>query len=437
MRMKRIGRTIGAAVLALALACGSLPALPQLALADGEAVAEGSEGAEGTQEKKDLKGLQISKDGFAWFYGQLSKNEKVYYDALKKAEDLTKFAKEEAPKAEEGAAPAEEGAATEEKGLVLHVAGTYTLSGLTREEIDQETYKNREDYKKLEKTIQGEVARAMAAFGYDYPQVFWLDGADVKTKLSFAETENGWKLSVDQVTLILKDAYKDARKDIPDVEKALDKAVFEARALLWEGAGYTDTVRVVHNYVLQLGSYVKENPEEDMFEELILEEEFFLEEEEVLEDEIILDEELDPESAAEAAAAEAAKADEKKPKKEQGQYKTIAGILLEKYQHEATAEGYAKLMKVLLDRMNNLVLNNVLVSGTTPDDVSGTTPDEKKEPVKHMWNLVQMGIRTGIWRMPIWMIRKHRRKFTSRWRQRSRPIKKASPSKRSIRRRAF
>ena len=160
--MKRMNwwAALAAVVLSVSLLLPVETAAEDLPPVPGTATEQDSE-----TEKKLTKEEEAKKIA-EWFGSQLTEREKVYYDALKKAEDLSVYSKD--------------------YGLYVPIEiGTYSAPGFTESEILDGTYGENPNFQKLQNTVQNEVYRAMSAFEYDYPENFWIHGAGFAISLNY------------------------------------------------------------------------------------------------------------------------------------------------------------------------------------------------------------------------------------------------------------
>ena len=245
---------------------------------------------------------EASEERLTWFGDQLSENEKVFYDVLRDTDNLAAYA---------------------ESGLDVSVGGQYVVTGVSYEELVDGSYEDRDDYQGMVNAVTNDVFRAMSAFEYDYPEVFWIGGAGCSYEMDLVEAGDSYMLGVSTVSLTMSDYYEGARTDIPAIEAAINEAVNEIAASFTGEEDYMAITRAVHDYVLALGSYT--------------------------------DDDLSFEP-----------------------YHTISGILLDEFGHESVCEGYAKLLKILLDRFG---VPAILVHG----NAGGA----------HMWNMV--ALEDGSW----------------------------------------
>lgn len=170
---------------------------------------------------------------------------------------------------------------------------------------------------------ENELSKAIHAFIKDYGEYYWLD------------TFYAWLLSGDdesaksysEVQLAVKDYYSGIRGELSAADGELQKA---QKAVAAKRSRY-EKVKAAHDYVINLITYNTSNPYAEYGH-------------------------------------------------------TIIGGLLDKYNHRAVCEGYAKLFKLLCNANG---IPCILVTGGSSTDAMGNVVAD------HMWNYVQM--EDGMW----------------------------------------
>lgn len=199
----------------------------------------------------------------------------------------------------------------------------------TYEALKNGTYVNEDEYETVRMELRSQVFRASDAYFKDTMEVYWIRSVSYQATISYvktAETEDGTSLiaRISKVKIKPNYYYEEILSEIEDVNQELNRAVESIN-----GQQYTDRYALVHG----IYNYVKELAEYNYG---------------------ALDEPCNH---------------------------TLTGILLDKYGHKCTCEGYAKLIKWLCDYYD--VPNGLVVGGSSIDT-------EGNVYVDHIWNVVAM-----------------------------------------------
>ena len=178
-----------------------------------------------------------------------------------------------------------------------------------------------EDFIHLEEEISEIAQNAVDAFSYDHPEVFWIYNVKYSYRISGQSTETGCLVKIAGITLKPQEVYAGAAAQMAAYGRAVDQAVSQIRSACGETTDRYEILKQVHAYVCEKSSYYQGAEKDEIY--------------------------------------------------------TTAPIFLGNGQ--VVCEGYAKVMKVLCDRLQ---IPCVCVGGTVYSETS--------QAEGHMWNEAQM-----------------------------------------------
>lgn len=119
-----------------------------------------------------------------------------------------------------------------------------------------------EYFEALKREMIANVQPAYDAFRYDFPKVFWMDtiqyGCDVNVEIS-ENSETGYVAQIDTFQFQAEELYDGAFERSDEFEASVQQVVGAIQSKLNAASNDTETIREIHNYVINNSYYVDSN----------------------------------------------------------------------------------------------------------------------------------------------------------------------------------